>query len=414
MTPRPNTIENPQEMGDALVQYLLETETGHFGPGSLLLVREGEAAVLVQAGRAWAAFGPGQHTLTIDQLPGLEEAGDAFGAEIYFVNTGTRTLKWGTQGSIPFGGSAEAVRGFGEATFQVADARRFVAEMVIGQGTVQLGEVQGWLREVAHQALAQAMAGLNGPASGLAEQLGELAARARTRLQPRFESMGLALQAFEIAKLVLPDAEPVAASPYQTTGGPLSFLLNMPWTLPPEALARMMQAQNVKRALQELGLTVIEAGELPPMRYGISAAALIVHEGRLLLVRHREPEQYDFWTPPGGSLQGDESIFDCARRELREETDLNAELGRILYIQEFVEPGYHFCKFFILASSFSGTLTLANRQPGEEFLQEARFFAREELASLTVHPEILKDQFWQDRAADYPPTRYLGLERMGN
>jgi 8-oxo-dGTP diphosphatase len=258
------------------------------------------------------------------------------------------------------------------------------------------------------------MAGLNGPASGLAEQLGELAARARTRLQPRFESMGLALQAFEIAKLVLPDAEPVAASPYQTTGGPLSFLLNMPWTLPPEALARMMQAQNVKRALQELGLTVIEAGELPPMRYGISAAALIVHEGRLLLVRHREPEQYDFWTPPGGSLQGDESIFDCARRELREETDLNAELGRILYIQEFVEPGYHFCKFFILASSFSGTLTLANRQPGEEFLQEARFFAREELASLTVHPEILKDQFWQDRAADYPPTRYLGLERMGN
>lgn len=69
--------------------------------------------------------------------------------------------------------------------------------------------------------------------------------------------------------------------------------------------------------------------------------------GEAPLVHHRFNEQDDFWLPPGGKLEGDESIFDCARRETFEETGLTVTFDRILYIQEFFEPGYHFCKFFI-------------------------------------------------------------------
>ena len=101
------------------------------------------------------------------------------------------------------------------------------------------------------------------------------------------------------------------------------------------------------------------------MRYGISAAALIVRQKQLLLVNHRKNGQYDFWVPPGGKLQDTESIFDCARRETMEETGLSVELDRIIYIVEYAEPGYHFCKFFIRCKRFDGTLTLANREPGE-------------------------------------------------
>jgi 8-oxo-dGTP pyrophosphatase MutT (NUDIX family) len=148
------------------------------------------------------------------------------------------------------------------------------------------------------------------------------------------------------------------------------------------------------------------------MRYGISAAALVVREGQVLLVHHLEAGQYDFWVPPGGSLQGEESIFDCVRRETLEETGLRADLDRIVYIQEFVEPGYHFCKLFVLATAFSGTLTLANRELGEGFLVDARFFSREDLQHLTVHPRILKDRFWDHLAAGFPSSHYLGLERI--
>jgi 8-oxo-dGTP diphosphatase len=148
------------------------------------------------------------------------------------------------------------------------------------------------------------------------------------------------------------------------------------------------------------------------MRYGISACALIVQEGLLLLVHHQEPGQFDFWVPPGGSLKGDESIFECAQRETFEETGLRVDPDRIVYIQEFVEPGYHFCKFFIWCTAYPGDITIENRDPHESFLVDARFFARDQLKEMTVYPEILKGQFWHDIESGFPVTRYLGLEKL--
>lgn len=152
--------------------------------------------------------------------------------------------------------------------------------------------------------------------------------------------------------------------------------------------------------------------ETEPMRYGISAAALITHHDRLLLVNHRERGQYDFWVPPGGKLQGSESIFDCARRETMEETGLSVVLDRIVYIVEYAEPGYHFCKFFIRCKRFDGDLTLANREQGEAFLVNARFFSKADMEGLAVRPTILKNRFWDDLEAGFPETRYLGLEKI--
>jgi hypothetical protein len=87
-------------------------------------------------------------------------------------------------------------------------------------------------------------------------------------------------------------------------------------------------------------------------------------------------------------------------------------LDRILYIQEFWEPGYHFCKFFISGRVLGGDLTLANKEQGESWLVDARFFSQDNLRDVTVHPEILKEQFWDDLKAGLAATRYLGLERL--
>jgi ADP-ribose pyrophosphatase YjhB (NUDIX family) len=148
------------------------------------------------------------------------------------------------------------------------------------------------------------------------------------------------------------------------------------------------------------------------MKFGISAGVLVVQNKRVLLVHHQETGQYDFWVPPGGKLLGEESIFAGAQREAPEETGLMVTPERIAYIQEFVEPGYHFSKFFIYCPTYTGELSLENRDADESFLVEAQFFARAQLQELTVHPEILKDQFWDDLKAGFPQTRYLGLERI--
>jgi ADP-ribose pyrophosphatase YjhB (NUDIX family) len=148
------------------------------------------------------------------------------------------------------------------------------------------------------------------------------------------------------------------------------------------------------------------------MRYGISAAALVVQDNELLLVNHLERGRYDFWLPPGGRLEGSESIMNCARRETLEETGLTVEPDRILYVQEFAELGYHFVKFFILCSGFSGELTLENRDSDGSFLVDAAFLSREELGQLDVFPAVLKDEFWEDLERGLQITRYLGLERI--
>ena len=152
--------------------------------------------------------------------------------------------------------------------------------------------------------------------------------------------------------------------------------------------------------------------ETQPMRYGISAAALIVQRKRLLLVNHKKNGQYDFWVPPGGKLRGDESIFDCAQRETMEETGLSVVLDRIVYIAEYAEPGYHFCKFFIRCKRFNGNLTQANKEQGETFLVNARFFSKADMEGIDVRPAILKDRFWDDLETGFPQTRYLGLEEI--
>ncbi len=121
------------------------------------------------------------------------------------------------------------------------------------------------------------------------------------------------------------------------------------------------------------------------MRYGISAAGIVVENDKVLMAHHVEPS-YDFWTLPGGRLEGNESVFDCARRELAEETSLTVELDRIVYIQEFAEPDYHFCKFFILCSEYSGEPTIANKADGEDHLVGVGFLSKLEIQKLEVYP----------------------------
>ncbi|SFR90021.1 ADP-ribose pyrophosphatase YjhB, NUDIX family [Stenotrophomonas maltophilia] len=62
-----------------------------------------------------------------------------------------------------------------------------------------------------------------------------------------------------------------------------------------------------------------------------SARLVIVGEDRrLLLFRYHDEHHAPFWATPGGELLPGESYLDAARRELREETGLNLQIGRLV------------------------------------------------------------------------------------
>ena len=78
------------------------------------------------------------------------------------------------------------------------------------------------------------------------------------------------------------------------------------------------------------------------MRHRIRAAAIVTDGDSVLLVQHQHNEVQEgqsWWMPPGGSVEGKESLVECALREMFEETGRSVELGRIAYVREFIEPG---------------------------------------------------------------------------
>ena len=89
------------------------------------------------------------------------------------------------------------------------------------------------------------------------------------------------------------------------------------------------------------------------MKHRIRAAVIIVDGDSILLVKEKSNHPNDelyLWIPPGGGIEGNESLGECARRETLEETGLSVEIGDIAYVRDFLEPGYHHCEIFFLAT----------------------------------------------------------------
>ena len=61
-----------------------------------------------------------------------------------------------------------------------------------------------------------------------------------------------------------------------------------------------------------------------------------------------------FWIPPGGGVEREESIFDYAKREVMEETGVDIDRDRVIYVRQWedTELDYHHVELFILVKSF--------------------------------------------------------------
>ncbi len=71
----------------------------------------------------------------------------------------------------------------------------------------------------------------------------------------------------------------------------------------------------------------------------IVAAAVVIHEGRVLLTRRMEGQHLaGMWEFPGGKLEADESPEAAVVRECREECGIEVEVGEILDVTHHRYP----------------------------------------------------------------------------
>jgi 8-oxo-dGTP diphosphatase len=124
-----------------------------------------------------------------------------------------------------------------------------------------------------------------------------------------------------------------------------------------------------------------EAGSGRPL---VAVGAIAVRAGALLMVRRAQEPARGLWTIPGGRVEAGEYLAQAVRREVREETGLEVEVGGLVGIFEVLGDPH----FVIL--DFLAEVVGEGRPAGASDVSEARWVPLEEVAELECTPRFVE------------------------
>ena len=124
--------------------------------------------------------------------------------------------------------------------------------------------------------------------------------------------------------------------------------------------------------------------------YKVGANVFVVENNKLLLGKRLNARGAGDWGLPGGHLEGFESVFDAAKRELREETGLSSTQFSLINTVNTSDKSRdeHYLQIGLLATNYDGEVTLCEPEKCEEW----RWFDLEELPDniFSSHVELIK------------------------
>ena len=91
----------------------------------------------------------------------------------------------------------------------------------------------------------------------------------------------------------------------------------------------------------------------------VGVGVVVVKDNRVLLGKRRGAHGADAWSFAGGHLEFGEDVEECAKRELREETGLNAlSLSMGPWVNDVIDGNKHYVTLFVFVLAFEGELQL--------------------------------------------------------
>lgn len=121
----------------------------------------------------------------------------------------------------------------------------------------------------------------------------------------------------------------------------------------------------------------------------IGVGVMVLHEGKILL-GHRAKDkedtggiyEVDCWTLPGGKQEYDETFLECAKREVREETNLEIDDLELFGAADDIQSDRHYITLHVIARKYKGTLKVM--EPNKE--DDWEWFSLDELPNNIYTP----------------------------
>jgi mutator protein MutT len=135
--------------------------------------------------------------------------------------------------------------------------------------------------------------------------------------------------------------------------------------------------------------------------------AVVIHEGRVLLIRRGKEPMRGRWLIPGGTVELGETLEEALVREVAEETGLEVRPRDVVLVFDRIQRdgdrvSYHYVIVDYLCDYVSGTLRAGSDA------EDAAFVAEEDLAAYDVPQqalELVQKAFERRRLASGPGTR---------
>jgi membrane protease subunit (stomatin/prohibitin family) len=204
------------EAEDGVLSYRFPMQDMEIQNGGRLTVRESQMAAFINEGVCADVFGPGNYTLTTQNLPILtnlqnwDKAFDSpFKSDVYFFSTRSQiSQRWGTTQPVTirdkdFG--MVRMRGFGIYSWRVSDPKLFHQKISGTRDRYRVEEVEGQLRNTIVANISNAFAASGIPFLDMAANQIEVGKAMLTTLQPEFNAMGLTLETLIVENLSLPE-----------------------------------------------------------------------------------------------------------------------------------------------------------------------------------------------------------------
>jgi len=123
----------------------------------------------------------------------------------------------------------------------------------------------------------------------------------------------------------------------------------------------------------------------------------LYRNGKILLIQLHSPVSDEkVWMPPGGAVRFGEPVKEALKREFYEETGLDIEVGKLLFINELIERKFHAIELYFQVFNEKDEPLLGydpEHDKGEQILKEIRFFDSGELKKVHTAPPWIQTNF---------------------